>query len=353
MKPSPENSPFKSCRGHQLILGKKLPGTAAPVSQPVAGGADAVAAALIQAGQALLAAAAAISGKTVATPSISLSAACQSDLTIAQAVNDFLTAKLRAGKSDRYVRTMLNSLSKFARGRGSRPLGSVTFAEIEKWLAASDWNATTRRGYLRDVRTLYFFAVRRNWTASNPAAAVELPERAAGAVGIHTPKQVAIVLNLARDHDPTLCRALAVRYFAGLRSSECDRMTEADILERSIQVRAENAKTRRRRLVLIAPVLRSWLALGGELPLRDVNDRMRKFTAAVKAQGVPWPHNVTRHSFVSYHLAHGESAAKTALQAGHSEAMLFQHYREIVTPEAAAEFWALTPDKCRNIVETL
>lgn len=36
-------------------------------------------------------------------------------------------------------------------------------------------------------------------------------------------------------------------------------------------------------------------------------------------------------------------AATTAMEAGHSETMLFAHYRALVTPEAAAEFWAIRP----------
>ena len=47
--------------------------------------------------------------------------------------------------------------------------------------------------------------------------------------------------------------------------------------------------------------------------------------------------------------ANNESAAKTALQAGHSEEMLFGHYREIVTAETAAEFWELTPERCAEL----
>ena len=31
------------------------------------------------------------------------------------------------------------------------------------------------------------------------------------------------------------------------------------------------------------------------------------------------------------------------VEAGHSEQMLFAHYRELVTKEAAAEFWAIVP----------
>jgi hypothetical protein len=44
-----------------------------------------------------------------------------------------------------------------------------------------------------------------------------------------------------------------------------------------------------------------------------------------------------------YNLAQFQNAGKTALEAGHSEQMLFNHYRELVTSEEAAAFWAITP----------
>ena len=248
---------------------------------------------------------------------------------------------------------MKNSLSKFARGRGQLPLGAVSLADVEKWIQHNQWNSTTRRGYLRDVRTFYNFCVARNLTGHNPARGVELPERAPCVIGIHSPGEVATVLEAARRHDLNLCRALAIRYFAGLRSAECDRLTEAHIKTEHgvIEVTAQNAKTRARRLVTIQPNLAEWLKLGGALPLHDVNNRMRLFTAqlrqldstALASKGVPWLHNVTRHSFCSYHLAQFESAAKTALEAGNSEEMLFRHYRALVTKSDAAAFWNIVP----------
>jgi len=33
----------------------------------------------------------------------------------------------------------------------------------------------------------------------------------------------------------------------------------------------------------------------------------------------------------------------TALEAGHAEQIMFNHYREVVTKEAAAEFWQIVP----------
>lgn len=63
-----------------------------------------------------------------------------------------------------------------------------------------------------------------------------------------------------------------------------------------------------------------------------------------------WPDNVTRHSFCSYHLAKFRDAAGTALEAGHTQEMLFRNYRELltldgalITPELAGEFWGIKP----------
>lgn len=55
-----------------------------------------------------------------------------------------------------------------------------------------------------------------------------------------------------------------------------------------------------------------------------------------------WPANCLRHGFVSYHLALYNDAARTELQAGHDRAVMFRNYRELVTREAAEEFWSVS-----------
>ena len=45
----------------------------------------------------------------------------------------------------------------------------------------------------------------------------------------------------------------------------------------------------------------------------------------------------------SYHLARWKNAALTAFEAGHAEGILFRHYRELVTPEAARAFFDCYP----------
>lgn len=267
-----------------------------------------------------------------------------SDYSVGEAVKEFLFAKARAGRSDRYLQALRVSLFSFRNARSTRPLSSITVTELETWLMKNNWAPRTQRGYLSDVSVLYNFCIRRGLTNHNPAAAVELPELEDQPPQIHTPDQVRTVLEFARERDLNLCRSLAVRYFAGLRSSEAARLQEKEIRASFIEVTAAKSKTRRRRLVSAQENLKAWLALGGELPLTDLNNRMRWFNVALlKKHGIPWAHNVTRHSFVSYHLAQFGNAGKTALEAGHSEQMLFAHYRELVTPEAASEYWRIVP----------
>jgi integrase len=298
-----------------------------------------LATALATAGQALLEASAILRGKpaTGFTP-----AASQTWLTVIELVNEFLLAKARADNSDRYLRQLKVVLSSFANGRTRHPIDQVKAPELEKWIRVHDWKPRTAKGYLDSVKTLFSFAVKRGYLDRNPALGVELPRGAATApIGVHTPDQVRQVLDTARRADLDVCRVLAVRYFAGLRSAEAHRIRESDLkLDQGfLEVPASKSKTRSRRLVTIQPNLRAWLDLGGEL--RAVGDMtIRK---VIKLSQVDWVHNATRHSFVSYHLAEFQNAGKTALEAGHSEQMTFSHYRAIVTPAAAKEFWGILP----------
>ena len=256
--------------------------------------------------------------------------------------NEFLLSKYRAGRSDNYTGLLIKELKSFVTGREKRPAASISSAEIETWLHAQQWSGRTMQGRLLTLRNLFSWAVSRGEMISNPALGVDMPtdQSQFEPPGIHSPDQARIVLETARRLDKNAMRCLAIRYFAGLRTSEAISLEETEIRAEHIEITAAKAKTRRRRLVTILPVLRAWLELGGTLPLKQANNRLR---AISRAAPVPWPHNATRHSFVSYHLAKYQNAGKTALEAGHSEQMLFNHYREIVTPAAAGEFFNLFP----------
>ena len=230
-------------------------------------------------------------------------------LTLTELTNEFLRAKARAGRCDRYLRALRYSLVKFSLGRGARPVTEITVHEIENWLHDLNLQPRTLKGYLGDVRTLFNFGVRRNYLQRNPAAGVELPVCEPAPPSLHAPETVRTVLEFASFYDLDICRALAVRYFAGLRTAEVERVGEDALREDFLEVSAA-----------LCP-------------------RLRRTDGGCWNSCERWPHNVTRHSFCSYHLAKFQNAGKTALESGHTEQVLFSNYREMVTPRASEEFW--------------
>lgn len=303
---------------------------------------------LAAAGRALLAAAELLQGGRpaglvpVAAGRPGLPTPC-SWLTVTELVNEFLLAKARGNRSDRYLAQLRVSLRSFAAGRSRIAIDLVKAHEIEKWMHGNDWAPKTMFGYLGDVRTMFNYAVRRGYLDRNPAAGVETPaQETHSEIEIHTPDQVRQVLEAARRLDLDVCRHLAIRYFAGVRSAEAFRLRESDLkLDHGlIEVPALKAKTRSRRLVTIQPNLRAWLDLGGELrPMSPYTVYKLKLLSKV-----PWAHNVARHSFISYHVAQFKKVHETALEAGTSEQLVFSNYRALVTPAAAALFWGIYPE---------
>jgi integrase len=60
--------------------------------------------------------------------------------------------------------------------------------------------------------------------------------------------------------------------------------------------------------------------------------------------------NGLRHSFCTFHLAkHGNENA-TALQAGHSPQMLFNHYRGLAQKKEGEAWFAVAPARVANVV---
>ena len=112
-----------------------------------------------------------------------------------------------------------------------------------------------------------------------------------------------------------------------------------------IHVQGRVAKTRRRRLVTIQPVLLAWLKIADRSSDIRPTNFDRQWKALKRKAGVKWAHDILRHTFASYHLAYFKNPALTAHEMGHrDQEMLYRHYRELVTSAEAQEFWNLNPE---------
>ena len=81
----------------------------------------------------------------------------------------------------------------------------------------------------------------------------------------------------------------------------------------------------------------------GQCFLPNVHMRLNYFG---EKSGVGWRMNALRDSYASYRLAELQDAAKVAFEMGNSPEKLFRHYRELVGPDAAKEWFALMPPPC-------
>ena len=277
----------------------------------------------------------------------------QRSVTVQRAAEELLERREAEGKSRGHVKDLRMRFRAFSAAHQGRLAAEITTADVDAWLASLSVAPQTRLNARRIISNLFSYCVARGYAASNPVAASIRPKVPPAPVGILTPEQARSLLEACPWE---VIPFAAIGLFAGLRTAEIERLHWADVdLDRGfIHVSAAKSKTAQRRLVTISPNLRSWLAMGTDVPVKTVipaeNNRAvcpanyrKLFSKAHKDAGIhTWPKNALRHSFASYHPAAHKNAAETALQLGHMDArVLFAHYRELVSPEAAQKFWQI------------
>lgn len=262
---------------------------------------------------------------------------------LADGVRECILAKVRSGVRARYAQQFGYVLNAFIKDREAELVSSVESLHVEEFIAKPAWSQWRRKTVLADLSTFFAFALKRGWCVRSPVAAVEPVRVEDKPPAILTPGQVADLFAECAKRDCGLIPYFTLAVFAGIRPAEALRLRWEHVqIDRGfVEVTADRSKTRQRRIVQLSANAAAWLRLGGDLPVVNWQRRFRKIT---RKAGVPWSQDCLRHSFASYHLAAHGSADKTATQLGHeSTAMLFRHYRELVTPEAAREFWAIFP----------
>jgi len=273
--------------------------------------------------------------------------------TATQLVRELLNAKEKDGVSERHLRDIRIRLGLFAEKFDGKMVATITRKEIDDWLRSLPFSPLTRNHYRALLVLAFNFAMRSGYATENPAAGAAKAKVRSKAPGILSVNESARLLEAAT---PDVLPYIAIGLFAGLRRAELERLDWSNIGFESglIEVTAQNSKTATRRFVTIQPNLREWL-----MPLRkhkgsvtpESNFR-QSFEQARETAGIAeWPDNALRHSFASYHLAHFNNAAVTALQLGHHDSRItFAHYRELVRPKEAARYWSIKPEASAKIV---
>lgn len=274
--------------------------------------------------------------------------------------------------SERYTDDLRLRQDRFAAAFGEQQIGAISADAIVQWLEGLPGEAGNRNTFRRRIAPLFAFAKQKKWRADNPFAGGKKAEVAQvdevrKKVRILSLEQVSKLLEASTQESRAFW---AIALFAGLRpESEILRLQweHIHLKERVLIVDGEESETEEtktgRRVVKISENLAAFLLplekeSGPVAPTGDVWRELRAVkrragfgkpgseTDDERAAGMklkPWVPDYTRHTFISYHLAHHGDIGITATQAGNSPEMVKKHYLSLVRPAAAAKFWTLAP----------
>jgi integrase len=272
-------------------------------------------------------------------------AATLKSVPVSEAVDGLLSDLRANGRSPAHQNNTRLRLSKFAAEFGQQLVCDVDTASISSWLQGLGTSAVDRNNTRATLSMLFNFAVARGWSSVSPVGNVAKAKVIQSPVGILTPEQLTAILEAADDRTRPYW---AIAAFTGLRDAEMKRLDWRNVGAEYVEVTARNAKSARRRLVKMADNLIAWLEPYRSREGRVAPPNLRKLMDAdcFRARIADWPPNALRHSFASYALALRQDAARVALDLGHTDASLvFAHYRELVSKDAAERWFTIRPFK--------
>lgn len=259
---------------------------------------------------------------------------------IEELIPEYVGHKELSGRADRYLDNLRFRLAAFAKAFPTTP-AEVTTVDLQAWLFGLPLAPGTKLTYKNVIHGFLEWARKRGWCDRNPAADLEVPRNRRNPPEIVSPEFMA---RLVAESEGDIRAFVVLGGFCGLRSIEIHRLDWSSVrLDRGlVDLSANVTKTAMRRIVTLLPAAKSWLQPlakeSGPVCGKAFDTRMQRWR-----RGREWPHNALRHSFVSYHLAHFGNPHQTRLQAGHSDQILFAHYRELVSKEEAEAWWGIRP----------
>jgi len=266
--------------------------------------------------------------------------------TVSAALNRFLIEKKKAGYAteDNHGSIFKDVEEAF----GNQQIAQVSASALDAYLAKIG-NAVTRNTHRKRILTLWRWAQSKHMLPRDTKTEAELTSRArehAPEVGIISATTFSEVLELIRAKAPEDLPALVLAGFCGLRRGEIHGQTWADVNLKEKFVRVTKAKrgTPARRLVPLSDAAVEWLMLAPD-KTEDICtgmaiDRVRKVGIEAKHK---LPDNCFRHSYISHRVAETGNVPQTSLDAGNSVQIIHRHYRELVTKDEGATWFAIRP----------
>jgi integrase len=319
--------------------------------------------------------------------------------TLKSALDDFITERTAANDRPLTIRNLKQRVGSIVDTQPDKQVSVVMEEEIKGAIFKSERGPVGQDNERRALLQFFNWATKKGYCAKNPVAGIapikierETPE-------ILPLSKVRALLAAANEYkDGAVLPYVALSLFAGIRPTELTRLTWANIkLDRgTITIDAKGAKMRSRRVIEMAALtekevklpanLAEWLLdhAAKKTPIVGKNWRkdldyvkeaaglVRRETAKsedkkpkqkkgriVQARRywkklipICWCPDILRHTAISNHYAWTKHEGETATWAGNSPDMIHRHYKGLVEPEEAKEFWNIRPsDAAQKIVK--
>jgi integrase len=227
------------------------------------------------------------------------------------------------------------------------PLGLITRSEVIRWLDARKVGARRWNNLLAGLKALCV------WARQNRVLTAELHDietipkkKIRSVVQTYTVEQMKTLLNAV---EPEWLPVIALGAFAGIRPEEVcpDPITrkagmvwgDIDFRRKKVIVRAEVAKTRKKRMLPLSDALLSFLDKSGP-PNASIAPAGKAFHNQMRRWPKPWIKDGLRHSYASYRLAITQDLQALSLEMGNSINVIRNHYLDLKFPEDG-EAWFL------------
>jgi len=272
--------------------------------------------------------------------------------TLEELVTLFLNEKKRVGRSHHYEQTMHYALDNFVTYVGNdKRVGDITRQQVTDYVYNKNVGDVTKKNILTHLSVLFNYAIKEELLGINPVKKITRPTIKFHQPHVLTPADFEKLLQRCVEFGWNDRLAVFVLVgFCGIRTEEASRLSWSHLhLDKAIvELPAEFAKKARFRNNPIPPNAMAWL--------RFIEDKRRTgpvigpkwkrmLEAAVGSARINYRQNCIRHSFCSYAIAAGWSLADVIAYMGHggSSAMIYSHYRNVVSPEDGKRWFAIAP----------
>lgn len=263
------------------------------------------------------------------------------------ALEEFLQEKHDANRSRRTIENISYRVRAFLDTVCPVFLTDITRVNLREYIYRKGVKPQTRLNDYRAFQNWFNWCRKRGYLTTDLLDGLDSPVVEGRRVAVLTPEQAHALMKAAIEYEPEgrtkgiLARNIAIRLYAGLRSSELQALREEDILPDIIRVGAGKLRGRRAvRVVPILPPLRAVLDSHPNVPLWPSNYQ-KLFKEVIKLadlRGI-YSQDICRHSWISYRLAQIKDENQIAREAGNSPDVIYRHYWQLSTADEATLYF--------------